>query len=219
MNQDTTHAQVKTLYRAALGLALFTVVYNFVEGLLATYFGFEDESLALFGFGADSFIEVISGVGIIHMVWRIRSRPGSSRDSFERTALRVTGTAFYLLVLTLVLSSVISIYSGHQPVTTFVGLIVSLVSITVMWALVYWKRRVGRELNSAPILADANCTVVCLYMSLILLVSSGLYEFAGIPYVDSIGTLGLAWFAFREGRECFQKANSDTYCCSGDTCS
>jgi divalent metal cation (Fe/Co/Zn/Cd) transporter len=200
------------LYQTALGLALFTILYNLAEGIIATWLGFEDESLALFGFGVDSFIEVISGLGIVHMITRIRQNPASNRDAFERNALRITGTAFYILVIGLVVTSLYNIYIGHKPVTTFWGVIISVLSILVMWVLVQWKRRVGRALHSAPILADANCTLVCIYMSVILLISSGVYELTGVAYIDSIGTLGLAWFAFREGRECFEKANSEKYC-------
>jgi len=199
-------------YKIAFGLAIFTILYNTAEGLVSTYLGFEDESLALFGFGSDSFIEVISGFGIAHMIIRIQRQPDSKRDSFERTALRITGFAFYILVLGLVVSSIFNIWIGHRPVTTFWGVVIAVVSILVMWFLVVWKRRIGHQLNSDPILADANCTVVCIYMSAILLISSGIYELAGIPYIDSMGTLGLAFFAFREGKECFEKANSDKYC-------
>lgn len=205
-------AKDNTAYQIAFGLAIFTIFYNIAEGLLSTYLGFEDESLALFGFGADSFIEVISGLGIAHMIIRIKRNPGSTRDGFERLALRITGTAFYLLVLGLVGTSFYNLWNGHQPITTRWGIVISAISILVMWGLVVWKKRVGRELNSDPILADANCTLVCVYMSVILLVSSGVYEVFGIPYVDSLGTLGLAYFAFKEGRECFEKANSEKYC-------
>ena len=199
-------------YRTAFGLALFTILYNVLEGLISTYFGIQDESLALFGFGADSFIEVISGLGIAHMVLRIQKNPDSPRDSFERTALRITGFAFYALVITLVTTGLYNIWTGHKPVTTLVGIIISSISIGVMWALVYWKRVVGTKLDSAPILADANCTLVCVYMSIILLLSSGIFELTGFRYIDSIGSLTLAYFAFKEGRECFEKANSDKYC-------
>ncbi len=205
-------ADTKRLYGLAFGLAVFTILYNIVEGLISTYLGFEDESLALFGFGTDSFIEVISGLGIAHMVVRIRKNPNSSRDPFERTALRITGVAFYLLVTGLVITSVYNIWTGHKPINTFWGVVISLISILVMWILVAWKRKVGNRLDSAPILADANCTMVCIYMSVILLISSGIYELFEIGYIDSIGTLGLAYFAFKEGRECFEKARSDFYC-------
>jgi divalent metal cation (Fe/Co/Zn/Cd) transporter len=203
---------IKSLYKVAFGLALFTIVYNIAEGLISTYLGFEDESLALFGFGADSFIEVISGLGIAHMVLRIQKNPESNRDNFEKTALKITGVAFYLLVFGLVITSIYNIWTGHKPLTTFWGVIISLISILVMWLLVVWKRKVGKKLGSEPILADANCTMVCIYMSVILLASSSIYELFEIPYIDSIGTLGLSFFAFKEGKECFEKANSDTYC-------
>ena len=203
----------KNLYKIAFGLALFTIVYNIAEGLISTYLGFEDESLALFGFRSDSFIEVISGFGIAHMILRIQNNPHSKRDDFERTALRITGSAFYILVFGLVITSIYNIWTGHKPLTTFWGIVISIISILMMWILVIWKRGVGKQLNSAPILADANCTLVCVYMSIILLISSGIYELFGILYIDSIGTLGLSYFAFREGRECFEKAKSDKNCC------
>ena len=202
----------KRLFNIAFGLAIFTIIYNIGEGLISTWLGYEDESLALFGFGTDSFIEVISGLGIAHMVVRIRRQPESNRDNFERTALRITGFAFYTLVVGLVISSVYNIWQGHMPITTFWGVIISTISILVMWFLVVGKRKVGNKLNSEPILADANCTMVCVYMSIILLISSGIYELTGIGYIDSIGTLGLAYFAFKEGKECFEKANSEKYC-------
>ncbi|MDA3905237.1 MAG: cation transporter [Bacteroidales bacterium] len=209
-------AENKRLYKLAFGLAIFTIVYNIGEGIISTYFGYEDESLALFGFGIDSFIEVISGLGIAHMIIRIQRQPESNRDSFERTALRITGFAFYALVFGLVITSIYNIWIGHKPITTFWGVIISAISILVMWILVVWKRNVGKKLNSDPILADANCTLVCVYMSVILLVSSGIYELTSIPYIDSIGTLGLSYFAFKEGKECFEKANNDKYCSCDD---
>lgn len=204
----------KRLYGTAFALAAFTIIYNIAEGLFSIYLGMADESLALFGFGLDSFIEVISGLGIVHMILRIRKNPNSKRDKFERTALIITGVAFYLLVFGLVFTSVYTIWIGHKPSTTFWGVVISVISIIIMWILVKWKRKVGKQLDSAPILADANCTMVCVYMSVILLVSSAIYILFAIPYIDSIGTLGLAYFAFKEGKECFEKAKSDKTCCN-----
>lgn len=201
-----------SLYSKVFGLAVFTIVYNIAEGLIAVYFGYEDESLTLFGFGIDSFIEFISGLGIAHMILRIRANPNTHRDNFERTALRVTGYAFYILVGGLLVSSVLSILAGKNPAATFWGLVISLVSIVVMIVLLSAKMRIGKALNSEAILADASCTRVCIYMSVILLAASAIYEYLKIPYVDAIGSLGLAYFSFREGQECFEKAKSDKYC-------
>lgn len=146
------------------------------------------------------------------MIIRIKNQPNSNRDNFERTALRITGIAFYILVFGLVITSIYNILTGQKPITTFWGVVISIISILVMLILVIWKRKVGQKLDSEPILADANCTMVCVYMSIILLISSGLYELTGISYIDSIGTLGLSYFAFKEGKECFDKANSEKYC-------
>ena len=88
-----------------------------------------------------------------------------------------------------------------------------------MWALIRAKVRVGTELDSAPIIADANCSKVCLRMSIILLISSGVYELTGLGFVDALGALGLAWYSFTEGRECFQKASmKGAAVCADDCC-
>jgi divalent metal cation (Fe/Co/Zn/Cd) transporter len=212
MNPLVLSVRENKLYTAALLMAVFTIVYNLAEGIVATWFGYEDETLTLFGFGVDSFIELISGIGIMHMVLRIWKHPGANRDNFERTALRITGTAFYILVAGLVAGVGIIIYTGQTPETTFWGVIISSISITIMIALIYGKKKVGKALKSDVIIADANCALVCVYMSVILLISSGLYELFHLPFIDAAGTLGLAWFSYKEGKECFEKASSDKYC-------
>lgn len=201
------------LYKIAFLLAVLTVFYNFAEGILATYFGYSDDSLALLGFGVDSFIELISGFGIAHLVWRIWRKGESHRDSFERLALQITGVAFYLLVVGLIAGAVYSWWTQNKPETTFWGVIVSLVSVFVMAFLIAAKKNVGEKLNSEAIIADANCTKICLYMSFVLLASSAFFELTQIGYFDIIGTLGIAFLAFREGRECFEKA-AGKVCCS-----
>jgi divalent metal cation (Fe/Co/Zn/Cd) transporter len=202
----------KKLFQVAFALAIFTISYNLIEGLVSVYFGLEDESLTLFGFGVDSFIEVISGIGIATMILRIQSNE-TNRSQFERTALRVTGVAFYVLVVGLVVTGGYNLYTGHKPETTLWGVIISIISIAIMWALIYGKVRIGKQLNSKAILADAECTKVCIYMSVILLASSGIYELTRFLYIDVIGTLGLAYFSYKEGKECFEKAKGNSVCC------
>lgn len=204
--------ETQRLYGIAFALSIFTIVYNIAEGAISTYFGWQDETLALFGFGVDSFIEALSGVGIAHMVTRIRRNNNAVRDEFERTALRVTGWSFHILAAGLVVSAIINIITNHQPETTFWGVIIAVISIAVMVALLYAKLRVGRQLNSQPIISDASCTKICIYMSLILLAASGIYELTRLPHIDTLATFGLAWFSYREGRECFEKAKSSAAC-------
>jgi divalent metal cation (Fe/Co/Zn/Cd) transporter len=195
----------RRLFQIAFLLGLFTVAANILEGLVSMGFGARDETLALFGFGVDSFIEVISAAGIVWMILRIWRSPSSPRSRFEMTALRITGAAFYLLAAGLVLGAAVNIFSGRRPESTLWGIVISLISISVMVGLVAAKRSVGNRLRSAPILADANCTLVCIYMSLVLLASSLLVRLTGLGFLDSLGALGLAWFSFREGRESFEK--------------
>ena len=214
----TEKLKLDRYWNYALWLAIITILYNLAEGLIAIFFGISDETLTLFGFGVDSFIEVMSGVGILAMVIRIRQNPDTDRSEFERTALRITGTSFYILVVGLGISAVYNIIIGHKPETTLPGLIISVISIAIMWALVAGKRKVGRTLNSMPILADANCTLVCVYMSVVLLVSSLVYELTGFGFVDSLGAIGLIYFSYNEGKEAFEKAAGLECDCEDDDC-
>ncbi|MFN1834977.1 hypothetical protein AB2B38_006925 [Balneola sp. MJW-20] len=209
---------VQRWYKYALWLSLITIFYNVIEGGISTWFGAEDETLALFGFGVDSFVEVISGAGIFHFVIRMRRDPDTTPDAFEMTALRITGTAFYLLTAGLITGSLFSIYYGQQPIDTTVGVFISVISIATMYLLYRLKLRTGRELNSDPIISDANCTKTCFYLSFILLGSSLLYKLFGIPFIDVAGSLGIAWYAYKEGKEAFEKARSRKLACAEDCC-
>jgi divalent metal cation (Fe/Co/Zn/Cd) transporter len=204
------------LLKLAYVLSLITIIYNIMEGGIATFFGMGDETLALFGFGVDSFVEVVSGVGIAHMLLRMKRSSIDNRDKFEKTALKVTGTVFYVLVVGLIFGSIMSIYSGQMPETTMIGIMVSSVSIITMYFLYRYKLETGKLLDSPAIISDANCTKTCFYLSFILLGSSMLYEFLHIPYVDAIGSLGIAWYAFKEGREAFEKVRSGNLACCED---
>ena len=204
------------LLRTAFILSLITIFYNIIEGVVSVYFGSEDETLALFGFGVDSFVEVISGIGIAHMILRMKYSKVVTRDKFEKTALRITGTVFFLLTLGLITGSVLNIISGVKPETTLVGIIVSVISIFTMYWLMTAKLKVGKALKSDAIIADANCTRTCFYLSFILLASSGLYEIFNIAYFDVLGSLGIAYFAFTEGREAFEKVRSGNLACNCD---
>jgi divalent metal cation (Fe/Co/Zn/Cd) transporter len=201
-------------YKVALWLAYFTIFYNVIEGLVSIWFGVKDETLTLFGFGADSFIEVMSGIGIAVMILRIKQNPNSPKSTFEIKALKITGSAFYLLSVGLLIGIAFNLINHHKPETTFWGVIISLISIAVMVWLMNAKKKVGKQLNSEPIISDSNCTKVCVYMSIVLLVSSLIYEFTGFAYADVIGTAGLIYFSMTEAKEAFEKAKGkDCDCC------
>jgi divalent metal cation (Fe/Co/Zn/Cd) transporter len=204
---------------AALWLSIVTIGYNIIEGLVSVYFGSADDTLVLLGFGVDSFVEVISGIGILHMVLRMQHSVIKDFDKFERLALRITGVSFIVLAAGLVIGSVLNIINKSKPETTFAGIIIAAVSILTMYFLMNYKLKTGKALNSEAIIADAHCTKTCLYLSFILLISSLLYEFFKISYIDVAGSLGIAWYAFSEGRESLEKAKKNQLSCScGENC-
>ena len=211
--------QRKTFYKWANALALITIFYNLIEGVVSVFFGYEDGTVALFGFGADSFVEVISGIGIWHMVRRMKQHGTEKHDEFEKTALKVTGTAFYILTAGLVITAIINLYMGHRPETTFWGIVVASISILSMWLLIHYKMKIGRKFKSQALIADANCTKACMYLSVALLVASIGYELTGIGLLDSLGAIVIAALAFREGRESFEKARGNLVCSCQGSCS
>lgn len=207
------------LYKWAAALALVTIFYNIAEGLVSVFFGMEDESMSLFGFGLDSFVEVVSGIGIWHMIRRIRLNGGENPDRFEHRALRITGTAFYVLTAGLAITSVVDLARGHRPESTFWGIVISVISIASMWALIRAKVNVGKSLHSQAILADAACTRACLQLSVVLLIASAGYRLTGIGGLDSIGALVIGALCFREGKEAFEKAKAGSFACTcGGSC-
>ncbi len=207
------------LLNIVFALSIITIGYNVIEGLISVYFGIDDEALSLLGFGSDSFVEVISGIGIAHMVLRMKKSDVENKDKFERQALRITGTGFYILTAGIILGAIFSLIEKTSPETTMPGLIISGISILTMFFLMRYKLSIGKKLNSNAIIADANCTKSCLYLSIVLLVSSGLYELFKIGYIDTLGSLGIAWFTFSEGKEAFEKVkNNKLSCCCNSDC-
>lgn len=205
---------MKNLLIKAFVLSLITIFYNLVEGIISVYFGAGDETLALLGFGVDSFVEVISGIGIAHMIFRMKYSKVQTQDTFEKTALRITGTAFYLLTAGLVIGSVLNLINNVKPATTIPGIIIAIISILTMYWLMTSKLKVGKALNSDAIIADANCTRTCFYLSFILLAASGLYTLFNISYFDILGSLGIAYYSFKEGKESFEKVKSGHLLCN-----
>ncbi len=206
--------QTEKLYQQAYRLSLFTIFYNIVEGVVSMLLGYQDETLTLFGFGVDSFIEVMSGIGIAIMIRRIKQYPESPKSEFETTALKITGASFYLLSAGLLIGIVVNLIHHHKPETTLWGIVISSISIAVMTWLMLAKKSVGKKLDSEPIISDGNCTKICVYMSIVLLASSLIYEITGFAYADVIGAAGLIYFSLSEGKEALEKAKNKSCSCS-----
>ena len=120
----------------------------------------------------------------------------------------------------MIIGALLNLLQGSRPATTVPGILVSLVSIVTMWWLMSAKMKAGHALHSDAIIADANCTKTCLLLSVVLLASSLLYELFHIGMLDAAGSLGIAWFAWSEGKESLEKARTGKLgcCCSGGSC-
>ena len=187
-------------------LAILTIVFNIAEGVVSIWFGVSDDMLTLFGFGLDSFIETISAIGVAVMIIRIRNNPDTDKTRFEITALKITGWCFYILAVILAVGAVFNLVQGHKPESTIAGVIISLISMASMLGLIVAKKRLGTVLSCPPLIADANCNLVCVYMSLVLLAASGAFAVFHLGWIDTVGTAGIIFFSVREGRESMERA-------------
>lgn len=196
-------------------LALVTVAYNLVESVVSMFFGAEDETIALFGFGLDSLVEVMSGMGILHMLFRENygSESEAGRDKFERSALKITGYAFYVLAIGMGISAIAMAITNHMPETTLVGVIVSALSIATMWLLMTLKLKAGSIIGSQALIADAHCTRMCMYLSYTLLASSLLFELLHTGIFEIAGVLIIGYFSWKEGTSALAKARGSQSCC------
>ena len=181
-------------------LALFTIFYNLAEGFVSMGFGWADDSMALFGFGADSFIEVGSALLVL---WRLRGDEGgceSERLHRERRAALGIGILFVLLALGTVTGSVFQLVAHHHPNTTVPGLLVSTLSLGFMFWLWKAKQRAAKVLDSRSLEGDAACSLACIQLSTVLF--AGSLTFLLIPalwWADAAAALLLAVFIAREG--------------------
>jgi cation diffusion facilitator family transporter len=205
----TTAARREQLHRRGVRLEWFTVAWNVVEGVVAIVAGLLTGSVSLFGFGADSFIEVISAIALL---WRLRKAgPNASaeeRGEAERRALYLVAATFFLLAAYIAYEAAGALLSGEGPEDSTVGLVLSVVSLLVMPALAYGKQRTGREMGSEALEADAVETWVCSYLSLALLAGVGLNAAFGWWWADPVGALAMlpvivwqGWETLGEARE------------------
>jgi divalent metal cation (Fe/Co/Zn/Cd) transporter len=181
-------------------LAVFTIFYNLLEGLVSMGFGWADGSMALFGFGADSFIEVGSALFVL---WRLRGDEGdcaASRLRRERRAAWGIGLLLVLLALGIALGAVFQLASHHHPDTSVPGLLVSTLSLGFMFWLWRAKRLAAKALDSRSLEGDAACSLACIQLSMVLFVGSLVFLLMpALWWADAVASLVLAAFIAREG--------------------
>ena len=187
--------------RTALGLSYFTIAYNVVEAAVSIVAGALAGSVALIGFGLDSTIESLSGA---IMVWRFRRRGEFDQDeddAREQLAQRLVGYTFFILGVYVLYSSVSKLITREAPDPSLIGIVVAVVSLMVMWPLARAKHRLGHELNSRSLQADAVETRACMWLSAALLLGLGLNYLWGLWWADPVAGAVIAGFLFNEGRE------------------
>jgi divalent metal cation (Fe/Co/Zn/Cd) transporter len=191
--------------RHALRLEYLTVGWNVVEGVIAVAAALAAGSVALLGFGIDSFVETASGLVLI---WRLRSE-GERADAreiecLERRAQRLVAASLFLLAAYVAADALHALWAEERPRPTVVGVAVTAVSLAVMWWLARAKRRAAAQLGSRALEADAFQTTACWWLSLIALGGLGLNAAWGFWWADPAAALGMTVFLVREGREAWQ---------------
>lgn len=194
----------RQLERRAQLLAGASVTYNVAEAVVAVTAGVVAGSVALVGFGLDSVVEVSSGLIIL---WQFRHRLPESR---ERVALRMIAASFLALAAYVTFESLRDLLGGGRPDPSPVGIGLAAVSLVVMPFLSWAQRRTGRALGSATVVADSTQTLLCTYLSAVLLVGLVLNATLGWSWADPLAGLVIAAVATREGREAWRGDN----CCT-----
>jgi len=185
----------KRLGRRAQLLAGASVGYNAIEAVIAITAGLIAGSVALIGFGLDSIVEVSSGLIIL---WQFRHPLPESR---ERTALRLMAMSFFALAAYVAFESVRALATGHEPDPSPVGIALAAASLVIMPFLSWAQRRTGKALGSNAVVADSTQTLLCTYLSAVLLGGLLLNATLGWAWADPIAGLIIAAVAVKEGRE------------------
>lgn len=179
-------------------LVTATITYNVVEAIVALTAGADASSTALIGFGLDSTIEVASAAAV---AWQFAGTDPAAR---ERTALKVIAVSFFALAAYVSVEAVRSLADPHGAEHSTVGIVLAAVSLAVMPFLSAAQRRTGRALGSASAVADSKQTLLCTYLSGVLLVGLLLNSLLGWAWADPIAALVIAAVAAREGREAWR---------------
>jgi len=186
------------LVRRGKRLQYFTIVWNILEALVAVFSGLIAGSISLIGFGFDSLIEVTSGAAVL---WRMYLDHPERREGAERVSLRIVGGCFILLAAYIAVDAIKSLYEHEQSARSIPGIVLAIVSLIVMPLLSRSKRRLGKELKSHAMQADATQTEFCTYLSAILLFGLATNWLLGWWWADSAAALVMVPLIAREGVE------------------
>jgi len=203
MHQLNTNTSIRRARAVRRGqwLTWATVGYNLLEGGLSVGAGVLAGSVALVGFGVDSFIEVTASLSAL---WRLHADADPDRRELaERRSLRVIGLCFLALAAYVTIDAGRTLLARAEPEESIVGIVIAAMSLVVMPLLARAKRRVATALDSRAIRAEARQTDICMYLSAILLGGLGLHALFGWWWADPVAALGMAPLIAWEGRRAF----------------
>ena len=187
------------LRKKAFILSVFTVCYNIFEGAISIVAGILSNSVALKGFGIDSFIESISGAV---MIWRFKKQDritSEEEERVERIAQKLVAISFFILSAYILYESVSKLYFKEITEPSVLGLIIIIMSIITMPVLYYLKNKTGKSLGSKSLVADAKETLACLFLSIAVLLGILLNFFFGFWQADPIAAILIAVYLIVEG--------------------
>jgi divalent metal cation (Fe/Co/Zn/Cd) transporter len=195
--EPATMRTTTDLDRRATRLAQLTIGWNVLEGIVAIASGAVAGSVALIGFGLDSFVEVFAATVVL---WQLH---GVAHDREER-ALRLIAWTFFALAAYVTISSAYDVATASEPHASTPGIVLAALSLLVMPVLAQAKRRTGQAMGRATVVADSTQTLLCTYLSVVLLVGLVLNATIGWWWADPLAGLVIAALAVREGREAWR---------------
>ncbi|WND39899.1 cation transporter [Streptomyces sp. BB1-1-1] len=182
-------------------LVAATITYNVIEAVVAITAGTIASSTALIGFGFDSVIEVSSAAAV---AWQFSASDHPTREARERRTLRIISVSFFALAAFVSVDAVRALAGTGEAERSIPGIVIAALSLAVMPFLSYAQREAGRELGSASAVADSKQTLLCTYLSAVLLVGLVLNAALGWSWADPIAALVIAAIAAKEGRDAWQ---------------
>lgn len=198
-NEKEIYKDRSVLSKKALYLSYFTVGYNLLEGIVSVLAGQLAGSIALLGFGLDSFVECLSG-GI--MIWRFRKHSELSHDEEEKIeakATKIVAYTFFVLAAYVLFESLKKLFYREITEPSLIGIIIAIASIIVMPTLFLLKYRIGKSIASSSLVADSKQTLACVFLSFALLIGLGLNYSYGIWWADPVVGLLIVAYLIREG--------------------
>ena len=188
-----------TLHKRALSISYFSACYHILEGLVSVLVGASAGSIALLGFGLDSFVESFSGFIIIWRFWKHGKVSKQEEEKTEKKALRLIAYSFFMLAVYVFYESAKKLYFREMPKPSLLGIIIAVVSLIVMPILFFLKNKTGKSIKSHSLVADSKQQLACILLSFALLIGLGLNYMYGFWQADPLIGFVIVLYLVKEG--------------------